>query len=402
MASKQSTTALINSLTRLKDYCEREQFKGWDPYDGLNSRLLMGIPGLKNVGFYRLVVIQLFKRNPINLRRLALVPKDYNAKGVGLLLQGYCNLHEAVSKHEELSAHFGTPAQIKEQINRLAAILLSLQSQGDYHGACWGYNFDWQARLLFLFPKNTPTVVATCFAATALMSAYEVTGNKEYLDVALSSAQFVIHDLHRTPCDVGFLFSYSPLPGNDTVYNASLLGSKLLSRCYAYTGNEEYKRLARESVLACCAGQQESGAWVYGKLPVQSWVDSFHTGYNLEALWTYGQCTGDHSQEQCLSKGLEYYLAHFFESDGCPKYYDNKKYPIDIHCPGQLFSTLVAMGEHEKNSDLIEKVLEWTISNMQSPKGYFYYQLKPGISSRISYMRWSNAFMFNSLSCLLK
>jgi hypothetical protein len=36
--------------------------------------------------------------------------------------------------------------------------------------------------------------------------------------------------------------------------------------------------------------------------------------------------------------------------------------------------------------------------NRQGKEAYFYYQLKPGISSKIPYMRWSNAFMFNALS----
>lgn len=392
---------LIKSFSSLKSYCEHEQFKGWDPYDGLNSRLLMSIPGLKNWGLYRLCVIQLFKRNPINLRKIALVPKDYNAKGIGLLLQGYCNLYNAVSTNPSLLEHFGSLDEIKSNINKLSLLLLSLRSQGDYHGACWGYNFDWQARLLFLFPKNTPTVVATCFCATALMSAYEITGNKEYLDVALSAAQFVIHDLHRTQCDEGFLFSYSPLQGNDTVYNASLLGSKLLSCCYKYTGNEQYKDLAQQSVVACCKGQESNGAWVYGLLPVQNWVDSFHTGYNLEALYTYQLMTGDTSLNDSLNKGLDYYINNFFEDDGCPKYYDKKKFPIDIHCPAQLFVTITRLGLLDKHAGLVNNVLNWTINNMQSPKGYFYYQLKPGISSKISYMRWSNAFMFYALTSLL-
>lgn len=392
---------LLTSLSRLKRYCEREQFKGWDPYDGLNSKLLMSIPGLKDWGLYRLVIIQLFKRNPVNLRRIALVPKDYNAKGVGLLLQGYCNLYNAIKNDASLSGEFGTKEGIKSQIDELATLLISLQSQGDYDGACWGYNFDWQARLLFLFPKYTPTVVATCFCATALMSAYEVTGNRNYLDVALSSAQFVVNDLHRTQCDEGFLFSYSPLSGNDTVYNASLLGSKLLSYCFKYTGNEQYRELARKSVIACCKGQQENGAWVYGQLPVQNWVDSFHTGYNLDALSAYQVLTGDTSFNSYIEKGLRYYIENFFEQDGCPKYYDNQKYPIDIHCPAQFFVTLAKLGNLPEFKHLVNNVLSWTIKNMQSPKGYFYYQLKPGISSKISYMRWSNAFMFYALTYLL-
>ena len=80
---------LFKSLLKLLDYCKKEQFKGWDPYDGLSSRVLMSIPGFKYNSLYRLVVIQFFKRNPINFRKIALVPKDYNAKGIGLLLQGF-------------------------------------------------------------------------------------------------------------------------------------------------------------------------------------------------------------------------------------------------------------------------------------------------------------------------
>jgi hypothetical protein len=52
----------------------------------------------------------------------------------------------------------------------------------------------------------------------------------------------------------------------------------------------------------------------------------------------------------------------------------------------------------KKVMDTTYLVLTWTIKNMQSKKGYFYYQIKRGISSKISYMRWSNAFMFNVLS----
>ena len=392
---------LTDALVSLKQYCEVENFRGWDPYDGLNSRLFHAIPFLDRSALARLVVIQGFKRSPVNLRRLALVPKEHNAKGIGLFLQGYCNLYAAVQGHPELARTFGSPADIQDRIHELARLLIEMRSQGDYHGACWGYNFDWQARRLFLFPKNTPTVVATQFAATALMAAYEVTKKQEYLDVALSSARFVLQDLHRTPHEGGFLFSYSPLKGNDTVYNASLLGSRLLSHCYHYTSDAEQAEAARQSVVACCAGQRADGAWVYGMLPVQQWVDSFHTGYNLDALCAYEQLTGDTAFHETMERGFDYYLSHFFEADGCPKYYDTQKYPIDIHCPGQLFVTLSRLGRFTQNKELAHKVLSWTVEHMQDPKGYFYYQLKKGISSRIPYMRWSNAFMFYSLSYYL-
>ncbi len=392
---------VIDAFSALRRYCEQEEYKGWDPYDGLNSRVFQSLPFLKRSALCRLIVIQGFKRCPVNFRPLAAVPKEYNAKGIGLFLQGYCHLWKVLEQHPELERDLGDKVSVLQKVHEVADLLLTLQSKG-YSGACWGYNFDWQARRLFLFPKNTPTVVATTFCATALFDAYELTHDERYLNVALSSAEFVVNDLHRTACeDGGFLFSYSPLAGNDTVFNASLLGSKLLSLCYRYTGKPEYFDAARQKVEACCRAQREDGAWIYGLLPVQSWIDSFHTGYNLDALLAYEEQTGDFSYHEHLERGFRFYIEHFFEVDGSPKYYHDRKYPVDIHCPGQLFVTLHSLHRFHDCREVAARVLHWTVEHMQDKRGYFYYQLKPGISSRIPYMRWSNAFMFNALSCYL-
>ncbi len=397
--------SLIDSFIRLKFYCETEDYKGWDPYDGLKSKVANALLPLKHSAILRLCIIQGFKRCPVNLRRIAMVPKEHNAKGIGLFLQGYCNLYKMIEKKGVAFKELGTTDEVLRKIRYLADLLLQMRSDkmfpGKFHGACWGYNFDWQARRLFLFPAHTPTVVATNFCATALMEAYEVTHDKRYLEVALSAARFIIEDLHRSEYKDGFLFSYSKLPGNDTVFNASILGSRLLSYCYKYTGNETYKQLARKSIVACCAGQEEDGSWRYGMLPVQKWRDSFHTGYNLDGLIAYQENTGDNSFDENIAKGFDYYINHFFLDDGTPKYYDNQTYPIDIHCPGQLFVTLSRLHKFGAFRQTAAKVLQWTIDNMQDPNGYFYYQLKPGMSSKIPYMRWSNAFMFSALSFYL-
>src|SRR5690606_13481432 len=135
-----------NSFDQLKIFCEGEEFKGWDPYDGLNSWVIQKTP-LGKSSFFRLAWIQFFKRSPINLRPLFGVKKEYNTKGLGLFLTGYCNLYKLQPNKEHLQI-----------INSLATIILELQTKG-YSGACWGYNFDWQARAFFQ-PKYTPTVVA--------------------------------------------------------------------------------------------------------------------------------------------------------------------------------------------------------------------------------------------------
>src|SRR5690606_7306322 len=372
------------SFSVLKRYCESQQFKGWDPYDGLNSRLFQAMPFSKN-RLGRLAWIQLFKRSPINLRPLVGVAKEYNAKGVGLFLHGYCNLYKSDPRGEYL-----------DRIRELADIVMGLQSKG-YSGACWGYNFDWQARAFFQ-PKETPTVVATTFIASALMEAYEVTKNRDYLDVAIDTQHFILKDLNRTyDDDRDFSFSYSPLDQTQ-VFNASLLGSRLLSQIYTYTGDVELLEAAKKSVAFACKHQQQSGAWSYGTLPFHQWVDNFHTGYNLECITAYQHHSGDNSFHAVVEKGLAYYLDVFFTEDGIPKYYNNQTYPVDVHTTSQLIITLSRLGKWEENKELIVKVLSWTIMNMQDKKGFFYYQLKKTGNSKIPYMRWAQAWMFYAFS----
>jgi rhamnogalacturonyl hydrolase YesR len=144
--------------------------------------------------------------------------------------------------------------------------------------------------------------------------------------------------------------------------------------------------------------QSADGSWPYGMLSVQNWIDSFHTGYNLESLNTYQTITEDFSFDKNIQKGTKFYLTNFFEKKGSPKYYHNQLYPIDIHCPAQLIITLYKLNKMDVYKELAEKVLQWMIINMQSPSGYFYYQIRKHISSKIPYMRWSNAFAFNALS----
>lgn len=380
-----SNDVIMASFLKLKTYCERERFKGWDPYDGLNSTLFSKIPFLANNRTARLFWIQFFKRSPINFRSIANVEKGLNPKGLGLFLSGYCNLYKIDPSSDTL-----------ENINFLAEALLSLRSEG-FSGSCWGYNFAWQARAFFQ-EKNTPTVVATCFIANALMDAYEVTGQNAYLDAAIDSSNFIISDLNRTYNSNGdFCFSYSPKDATQ-VFNASLLGSKLLGRVYKYTGNTKLFKTAKSSIRYCAAAQNEDGSWAYGTLSFHKWVDNFHTGFNLEALMSFQLDTGEDCFNDVIQKGATYYLDNFFTAEGVPKYFDNQLYPIDIHCVAQLMITLSKLGMFHSKKALIDKVLKWTIINMQDKEGFFYYQRRKYFSNKIPYMRWAQAWMFYALS----
>ena len=74
---------------------------------------------------------------------------------------------------------------------------------------------------------------------------------------------------------------------------------------------------------------------------------------------------------------------------------------IGIHAPAQLMVTLYKLNQFSNYHELADKVLNWTIDNMQDRKGYFYYQKRKFVSSKIPYMRWAQAWMFYALSYYL-
>ncbi|GKI23756.1 hypothetical protein CE91St19_31580 [Odoribacter laneus] len=394
--------SLLNSFNSLRQFCESQQFKGWDPYDGLNSKVFQAIPFLKKSAFCRLAVIQGFKRLSFNLRPLFLIPKKYNAKGIALFLQGYCNLYQVVSHCSSLEKALGTKEMLFKQINELAELLIVLQSKG-YSGACWGYDFDWQSKAFFLASK-TPTVVATSFVVEALLSAYEITKKETYYSSAVSAADFILDDLNRISKPRGFMFSYSPMDTR-AVYNASLLGTKTLSLIYHYTREERLKEAARASAIAVCDRQNEDGSFPHSDQIGNKWRDNFHTGFKLESLIIYQNLCDDTSFQDNIQKGYTYWINHFFIPEkGIAKYYDtsDENSLIDLHCVAQAIPTLCKLGRFDEQRLLIDKLLNWAVVNMQDKKGYFYFQKRDKKINKINYMRWPNAWMFYGMSYWIK
>ncbi|MCK4350671.1 MAG: hypothetical protein KAX13_07425, partial [Candidatus Krumholzibacteria bacterium] len=128
-------------------------FKGYDVYDGLNSRIFRNSPCFRSRNL-RLAWIQLFKRSPINFRTLALVPEGYNAKELALLIKGLLNLFKFTGEEGYL-----------QQALRLADIIIS-QRAGDRDYFCVGYNFFWEAKA-FSVPEFTPNMIVSSFVGQA-------------------------------------------------------------------------------------------------------------------------------------------------------------------------------------------------------------------------------------------
>jgi hypothetical protein len=373
-------------LQRLLDHCGKKDWKGYDPYDGLNTAWRKVLP--LNGKIFRILLIQFLKRFPLNLRKLLFIHEDYNPKGLGLGLSAVARLHE----------HCGEE-RYKKLAYRFIDLLLEKKSVG-YSGMSWGYNFDWQSKAFFL-PKYTPTVVATSFIANAFLDAHQSFKEEQFLKIARSSCDFVCEDLNRTYEKENFCFSYSP-KDKTTIHNANILGAHLLARTASFTGEEKLKKTAYDSIKFVIDHQNPDGSWYYGTQPHHRWIDNFHTGFVLESLFDYINFSSKFELRSNLQRGLEFYLGNFFLADGTPKYYHDRIHPIDVHSCAQSIITLAKLGSvNEQNQKLAEKVALWTLENMQDSKGYFYFQKRRFFTSKIAYMRWSQAWMLKALVTLL-
>jgi hypothetical protein len=285
--NRESAVPFRQVFEQLQEYCAARQWRGYDPFDGLNSPLARLLPGKTA----RQAWIQFHRRSPVNLRPLCGIAPTLNPKSLALFAMG--------SRDEKLLDQLGE--------------LRSLDGG-------WGYPFDWQSRAFFA-PRGTFNLICTVF----VIRAYRELGCK---------------------CDAGFIegkllrerngerwFTY--IPQSDTqVHNVNMIGAALLGR--------------RDCMEFSVHRQRDDGSWWYGEAPNQRWTDNFHTAYCVLALNDYEQATSDRSFSENMQRAYEYWDRTFWTADYAPRYYDRQMYPFDIHCSAVGIVTYLRFGERQK------------------------------------------------------
>ena len=138
---------------KLADYAESHHYKGYDPYDMLNSPLA----GVLSLGtkFGRIALTQLGRRSPVNFRPLLLIRPGVNPKALALFLEGTVRLYRSYGEDNDL-----------KRMTQLVQLLAEMRSP-NVSGSAWGYHFPWQNRYQCL-PRYTPTIVnSACVCSTA-------------------------------------------------------------------------------------------------------------------------------------------------------------------------------------------------------------------------------------------
>jgi len=382
---------IIKSIKLLSDYCMKEEYRGYSLYDSHEGF----IPFQKferKISFY---TNQIIKRSPVNLRPLLGIKKGINPKGYGLFLHAYSKLKDI--------GHGLFDEELLDSLNhRFFYWLIENPSKG-YSGYCWGYNYDWPKKNGKIIFSYTPSGVVTGFNCRAIISYYDAYKNNKCKDVISSAASFVLNDLYLSDTKYGLCFSYTP-EKKDLVINSNLLAAEILSYDDYLHRKKEHRDLILGVLEFTKKLQNEDGSWFYSHdnetFEPKKQID-FHQGYILEIMdiiFKFSQIEKDDFLS-VIERGLEFYYKNQFNLKGYAYWRYPKKWPVDIHNQSQGIITFSKFKDFNVNYlPFAEKIADWTIENMQSSKGNFYYQKWPFIKNKVNYMRWSQAWMMLALT----
>lgn len=371
------------AVGRIRAWGEARNWRGYDPYDGLNSPAAPALTFGTALG--RRLLVQAVKLAPVNIRPVLGVRPEWNAKGIALVASAYARL----------SAATGDDSAAREAARWLEWLVE--HDSGDAAGLAWGYHFDVQTRF-FSYRRRAPNTIASSFAAQALLDGVELLGDERWSGPALAAARFLER---RMLADDGRRVYFRYLPEEEQlVHNANLLACAVLARCAHVLDEHSLAGPARRALATSIAAQRANGSWPYAEGPEGGWIDNFHTGYVLESLSRCAQL--DDSVDAALERGLDFWEDALFLADGTPKYFPHRVLPVDSHCYATAIDTWITVADRRTGAlEHAERTARLLVDRMLDPAGFVYFQRRRLWTIRTPFVRWTTAPAFRALAGLM-
>ena len=378
---------VLRHTLELLETIERENYRGYDPYDFYLSPYSRFFP--KSILF-----LHLQKFSPINLRPLLGIKKGMVTKVYGLMLDSYLNLY-LLTRDERYMGK----AQEMYRMMMDAAIVNTPEELG------WGRNYPFKTGGE-IHDNKKPLVYLDSRLGLALIHYYDITHD----DTVLADVKRVVTNLLRTGRVLkkdGYSFiGYSPDKNTRLTFNASMVAVELMMKLLDRSGQTTFviddidiRQLSHDVVRTMVHFQEPDGSWTYGfsstgKTFMQK---DFHQGFVIDSLYhVLSLISDDELKEEGFSayeKGYEFLKNIQIGKDGEFFWRYPKKYPIDIHNQAQGILSL-SVNREDQSLEVLEKIINYTFTHFWSKKKKcFYYQKWPFLTNRISYMRWCNAWM---------
>ena len=370
----------------------------YDPYDLWKTRLGLWLRRL----YYQNGVISIPLVVPFflldayapRLIRAFIAPQEYPTVRAMAVLSAL-NLHQIDADPRYLEL-----AQVS------ADWLVENQSPG-YHGACWGLNFPWMTKGGY-YPPTTPFITHTPYCVEALFSCFDVTGAGKYYDTAVSSLEFLEHDLQVIYRDRDRIaMGYGPGMESRVVVNANSYAMMLYALLASRMPQRRAPLLEKAARLFnfVAGAQNQDGSWLYyndsGK---GNFIDCFHSCFVMKNLVKYARLSGA-KVDSIVDRGLDYVLENFVD----PECHLARRFTVsanpslvkfDLYDQAELLNVLL-LRQRGPDSELL---LQAILKHFYLPKERtFAYQIdRFGFRNRMSYLRWAVMPMTLVLSEYLK
>jgi hypothetical protein len=375
------TNPVGDAASRIRAWGEARDWRGYDPYDALNSPLAPYLTLRTRAG--RRALTQAVKLSPVNLRPALRIKPAWNAKAIAIVASGYARLWAA---HRDEEAR----VQARRWLGWLVA-----NSTADT-GLGWGYHFDVQTRF-FAYRAGTPNVIATSFAAHALLDGRELLGEPEWGEAAERTCAFLTDRL-LDESDGRAYFRYLHAE-RELVHNANVLGGSVCARTARLTGRDDLLEPVRAILPATLGAQRPDGSWPYAEGEAHGWTDNFHTAYVLEALIACSDV--EPGIRPALERGFDFWEQNLFTADGTPKYLADRLLPVDTHNHSQAIETwLAAASWREGAAERARRCAEQLVRDWLAPDGHIGFQRRRLWTSRVPFVRWTTAPAFRALARL--
>jgi hypothetical protein len=290
---------------------------------------------------------------------------------------------------------------------RAVHFLKSLEATrcADFSEYCWGYPFDW-VTINGLMKRQTPLITTTPYAYEAFLQVYQLDPDEKWRVILESIARHAASDIKDFPTsETASSCSYNPYDRGGVI-NAAAYRSFLLTSASKLFADDTYWAIAKKNVNFVLENQNPDGSWYYAVDGVRDFVDHYHTCFVMKALAKIHALTGDDDCLAALSKGINYYLANLFDTDGLPRPFSKAPrltvYKRELYdCAECINLCLLLRNRFPQLNQTLNTVVTGILDEWVRPDGSFRSRRLHLGWDNVPMHRWGQSQMFRALAYYL-
>jgi hypothetical protein len=295
----------------------------------------------------------------------------------------------------------------REYLDKAVHFLQQLQETRcpDFKEYCWGYPFDWITRNGKM-KRQTPLITTTPYVYEAFLQVYRLEPEDEWRGVLESIVRHAITDIKDfKTSETSSSCSYNPFDQGGVI-NAAAYRAFMLTSASKLLSNDGYWRIAERNLNFVLENQNADGSWYYAIDGVRDFVDHYHTCFVMKALAKIQILTGHEGCSWALTRGVQYYLANLFDTDGLPRPFSKAPrltvYRRELYdCAECINLCLLLRDRFQKLDTQLKKVISGILNDWIKPDGSFRARRLHFGWDNVPMHRWGQSQMFRALAYYL-